>query len=127
MMDVGWSELLLVAVVAIFAIGPQQLPEMMYKAGRFVRRLQYIRYNMSRQMEDYLQMGDLRDLNDTAPLHDTKNDAKNAVPPPRTGVSEYTPDDEAEADADLPDIMALRADAPESHKSDNDKPETKAE
>lgn len=100
MMDFGWSELLLVIIVAIFAIGPKQLPDMMFRIGRLVRRMQYMRYNMTRQMEDYLQMGDIRDLQNSAP-----------ITPGKTVIGPYAPDehgrDEAEADSDLPDMDAL--------------------
>lgn len=101
MMDFGWSELLLVFIVAIFAIGPEQMPELMYKAGRLVRRLQYIRFAITRQMEDYLQVGDLHDLRSTAPL---SPEITREVPNTQTGP--LTPDDEAIADS-ASDMEAL--------------------
>ena len=97
-MDFGFSELLLVLCVAIFAIGPKQLPEVMYTIGRWVRRLQYIRYNMSHQVDTYLQATDLHDLKYTAPITPS-------YAPARKGVGPYTPDDdladEAAADAEV--------------------------
>lgn len=85
-MDFGFSELLLVICVALFAIGPKQLPSVLYTIGRWVRRLQYIRYNMSQQVDTYLQATDLHDFQQTAP-----------ITPARTSIGPYTPDD------DLPD------------------------
>lgn len=93
MMDFGWSELLLIVIVAVFAVGPKQLPEVLYKAGRLVRRLQYLRYNMTQHMEEYLHAGDLKDLRDTAPIH-----------PSRTVVTPYGPDPEKDEDEGIVDI-----------------------
>lgn len=38
MFDIGFSELVLIAVVALVAIGPEDLPEMLFKLGRAVRQ-----------------------------------------------------------------------------------------
>ncbi|MES2728639.1 MAG: hypothetical protein V4621_00890 [Pseudomonadota bacterium] len=103
MMDFGFSELLLVICVALFAIGPKQLPDVLYTVGRWVRRLQYIRYNMTQHVDTFLQATDLHDLQRTAP-----------ITPSRTRIGPYTPDDddtdEAAADADI--ITANLPDAP---------------
>ena len=39
MMDVGWGELLLLAVVALLIFGPDKLPKAAADAGRMVRKL----------------------------------------------------------------------------------------
>ncbi len=62
MFDIGWSELFLIAVVAVLAIGPQQLPEVMVMLGRIVRRLHYVRYAFSQQFEDFMREADLADI-----------------------------------------------------------------
>ncbi|MFZ4762149.1 MAG: Sec-independent protein translocase subunit TatA/TatB [Alphaproteobacteria bacterium] len=54
MFDVAWSELLLIAVVALFAIGPKELPDAMRKMAvlwaRLQRVLRYARY----QVDDFV-------------------------------------------------------------------------
>lgn len=62
MFDIGWSELLLVAVVAVLVIGPDELPAIMRMLGRVVRRLQYVRYAFSQQFEDFMKENDLADI-----------------------------------------------------------------
>lgn len=62
MLDFSWSELLLVAVVAILAIGPKQLPEVMHGLGRIVRRLQYMRFALSKQFDDFMEQSDLNEM-----------------------------------------------------------------
>lgn len=62
MFDLAWSELLVVAVIAVLAIGPKELPTVMRTIGRFVRRIQYMKYAMSQQFEDFMQQQDLNEL-----------------------------------------------------------------
>jgi len=38
MFDVGWSELLVIAVVAIIVVGPKDLPKMLRTAGKWARQ-----------------------------------------------------------------------------------------
>ncbi len=59
MFDFGWTELLIIAVVAVFVIGPQELPAIMRAIGRVMRRVQYIRYAFSQQFEDFMREADL--------------------------------------------------------------------
>ena len=36
MLDVGWQELLVIAVVAIIVVGPRELPQLMRTVGRWM-------------------------------------------------------------------------------------------
>ena len=38
MLDIGWSELLLIGVVALIVIGPKDLPHMFHALGRITAR-----------------------------------------------------------------------------------------
>lgn len=64
MLDFSWSEFLVVIVVAVIAVGPKQLPEVLHGLGRMVRRLQYMKYAMTRQFDDFMDQSDLRELRD---------------------------------------------------------------
>ncbi len=64
MLDFSWSEFLVVIVVAVLAVGPKQLPEVLHGLGRLVRRLQYMKYAMSRQFDDFMEQSDLKELRD---------------------------------------------------------------
>jgi sec-independent protein translocase protein TatB len=64
MLDFAWSELLVVIIVAVIVIGPKQLPEVLYGFGRIVRRLQYLKFAMSKQFEDFMHQADLQEIRD---------------------------------------------------------------
>jgi sec-independent protein translocase protein TatB len=58
----SWAEIFLTAAVALIVIGPKDIPKVMYQIGRVARRLQYVRFAMSQQFEDFLKEHDLDDL-----------------------------------------------------------------
>lgn len=64
MLDFSWSELLIVLLVAILAIGPKQIPDVLYGLGRIVRRMQYMRFALTRQFDDFMEQSDLRQMQD---------------------------------------------------------------
>lgn len=62
MLDVGWSETLLILVIAVFVFGPEDIPKVMVTLGRVFRRFQYIKYALSQQFDDLMREADLDDL-----------------------------------------------------------------
>lgn len=62
MFGIGWSELLVIMVIAVMVIGPKDIPKAMYQVGRFTRRLQYVKFAMSQQFDDILRAGDIEEL-----------------------------------------------------------------
>lgn len=63
MLDFSWSEFLVVLIVAVLAVGPKQLPGLLYGLGRIVRRLQYMRFAVSRQFDEFMEETELQDIN----------------------------------------------------------------
>lgn len=66
MLDFSWSELLVIVIVALVVIGPKDIPHIMHTLGRFVRRLQYVRFAMSQQFDDFMKDNDLEDIRKAA-------------------------------------------------------------
>lgn len=62
MFGIGWSELMVIMVIAVLVIGPKDIPKAMYQIGRFARRLQYMKFAMSQQFDDILRAGDIEEL-----------------------------------------------------------------
>lgn len=52
MFDIGWSELLLIAIVALIVVGPRDLPGMFRTLGRFTAKARSMAREFSRAMED---------------------------------------------------------------------------
>lgn len=78
MLDISWAELLVVAVVAVFVFGPQDIPKIMYGLGRVMRRVQYIRFALSKQFDDFMAENDLEDLRRGVNFEAPETDEKKA-------------------------------------------------
>lgn len=61
MFDFGLAELLLVAIVAILVIGPKELPVVMMQIGRLFKRLNYLRFALSNQFDEFMKDAGLDD------------------------------------------------------------------
>lgn len=88
MFDFGFAELLLIIVLIVLVMGPKEIPVVMRQLGRIVRRLQYVRFAVSQQFEDFMRTHDL-DINNQVNFE--------------AGASKEDPllFDEAEADEDM--------------------------
>ncbi len=62
MLDFGWAELLIIAAVAVFVVGPKDIPSIMLGLGRLVKRVQYIRFAISKQVDDIVNAADVDEL-----------------------------------------------------------------
>ena len=69
MFDVGFSELVLIAVVAMIVIGPERLPKVARTAGALLGRMQRYVNNVKSEVEREMQFEDLKKLHQ-------KNNAK---------------------------------------------------
>ncbi len=99
MMDVGWTEILLILAIAVFVIGPQDIPKVMYTIGRLFRRFQYVRFAISQQFDDILKAGDIEELRRGVNFETRKTDEKAAdevtpLPPETLPVEEPVKKDE---------------------------------
>ena len=67
MPQIGWSELLVIVVIAILVIGPKELPIIMKKVGSWIRSIK----NYTSQFQNSLE--EISDLNiDDENIQDTK-------------------------------------------------------
>lgn len=71
MLDVGWSELLLIGIVALIVIGPEDLPRMFRALGRITARARQMAREFSMAMEDAARTSGLDDAAGT--LRDVKS------------------------------------------------------
>jgi sec-independent protein translocase protein TatB len=60
--DIGWAELLLIGVVALIVIGPDDLPGMFRQLGRFTAKLRQMSREFSRAMEQAAKDSGVKDV-----------------------------------------------------------------
>ncbi len=69
MFDIGWTELLVVATVAILVVGPKDLPRMLRSFGRTMGQVRRMSNDFKRQFDDAL-----REAERQSGLDETKKD-----------------------------------------------------
>ena len=78
MFDIGWTELMLIGVVALIVIGPKDLPEMFRTLGRFTAKLRSMSRDFSRAMEQAAK---------DSGVNDVAKDIRNVASPSSLGLN----------------------------------------
>jgi sec-independent protein translocase protein TatB len=90
MFDIGWSELLVVAVVVIVVVGPKELPAMLRTFGRTMGYMRRAANDFKRQFEDAIREAereagleearkDLQSIAQMDPVRDAQKEIDDAV------------------------------------------------
>jgi sec-independent protein translocase protein TatB len=96
--DIGWSELVVIGVVALIAIGPKELPTVLRTLGQYMGKIKRMSSEFQSQFQEALREAELSDLKQHA------QDIQSTV----TDFTKYDPMANAEKD------MAHAFGAPES-------------
>lgn len=62
MFDIGWSELMLIGVVALVVIGPKDLPKAIYGVGRWVRKARVMAREFQGHIDEVMREAEMDDL-----------------------------------------------------------------
>jgi sec-independent protein translocase protein TatB len=118
MFDIGWSELVVIAIVALIAIGPKELPGVLRTVGNYMGKIRRMAAEFQGQFHEAMREAEMADLKkqvdemaDTAkgfanidPLADVRKDvesfaadplATHVAPPPEPAPSEPQPSETA--------------------------------
>ena len=83
MFSLGFPELIIIALLALFVLDSKDLPKMMYGLGKFLKRLSYIRYAFSKQFEDFMNEQEFKEMKENAAKRDgepIENDTETEAP-----------------------------------------------
>jgi sec-independent protein translocase protein TatB len=62
MFDIGWSELLLIGVVALVVIGPKELPGVLRTLGQWMRKVRGMAADFQNQFQEAMREAEMDDL-----------------------------------------------------------------
>jgi len=62
MFDIGWSELLVIAVVALMVIGPKELPAVLRTIGQWTTKIRRMAAEFQGQFQEALREAEMADL-----------------------------------------------------------------
>lgn len=66
MLDVGWTEILVIAIVLIVVVGPKDLPHMLRQFGRTTAKMRAMAGDFRKQFDEALKEAELDDVRDLA-------------------------------------------------------------
>jgi sec-independent protein translocase protein TatB len=122
MFDIGWSELLVIAVVAIVVVGPKELPKLMRSFGFYAGKLRRAAADFRHQFDEAMREAELeevkqaiesvrtetRALDDKAPLGRPLMVEGPKTPKPEAKPAAKTPRKRAAAKAKTPAKAAAK-------------------
>jgi sec-independent protein translocase protein TatB len=62
MFDIGWSELVVIAVVALIAIGPKELPAVLRTVGQYMGKIRRMASEFQGQFQDAMREAEMADM-----------------------------------------------------------------
>lgn len=119
----AWSEMLVIACVAIIVVGPKDLPGMLRQFGKTIGRMKRMASDFQNQFNDALREADLDDVKDIAstksftPLEDAKKSMEDFAQTMKNPVKAITGDDDKDEKP---------SETPPKKRSSDVKPATKA-
>ncbi|GLK71253.1 Sec-independent protein translocase protein TatB [Ancylobacter dichloromethanicus] len=90
MLDIGWTELLVIGVVALVVIGPNELPRVLRTVGQSVRKLRRMAGEFQGQFNEALREAELSDLKDS--VSGLKNDLAGMASDARNTIAKAIPE-----------------------------------
>lgn len=92
MLDIGWSELLVIGVVALIVVGPKDLPMMFRTLGRFTAKARSMGREFQRAMDDAARESGVTDsMKDLKGLTSKKGLGLDALESAATKFEKWTP------------------------------------
>lgn len=83
--DIGWSELLLISVVALIVVGPKDLPVLLRAIGRYVGIVRNHAQEFRNQFEQAMRESELENLKDE--MTELRDDVRSSLDDARTSIS----------------------------------------
>lgn len=103
MFDIGWTELLVLAVVAILIVGPKDLPRMLYAIGQAAGKMRRQADEFRRQFNESMReagmdevRNDMKKMSDLNPANQIRNEIESTfTDSPKTGSGQKPAGSEA--------------------------------
>lgn len=108
MFDIGWTELLVIGIVALIVIGPRDLPGMFHTMGRFMAKARKMAREFSNAMEDAAKEAGVDDVaKDFKDMTSVKNLGLDKVKEAATRFENWEPMDSVKKTPKGPETQAL--------------------
>ena len=109
MFDIGYSELLLIAIVTLLVVGPKELPNLLRTVGKWTGKARSMARHFRSGFDAMVREAEIEEMNKQWAAH---NQTIMASTPDLTDLPEPERDSDLEAIADLPPPVPAAEDAP---------------
>ena len=99
MFDIGWSELVVIGVVALIAIGPKELPGVLRSVGQWVTKIRSMASEFQGQFQEAMREAEMADLKKE--VDNITGNLNTPFDPAKAIDSNWTPDTPAAASTDI--------------------------
>ncbi len=86
MLDIGWAELFVMAVIALLVVGPKELPAMLRTIGKFIAMIKRQAQDFRNQFDDAIKDTEFEQVKNE--LQDLKSEATSTIRDVRDGIDE---------------------------------------
>lgn len=97
MFDIAWSEMALIAAIALIVIGPKELPRVLRQVGIWTRKLRLLAGEFQRNLDDMVREAELddvrRDIEKVSRI-DLDREVDNLIDPTGEAKKAFTLDDD---------------------------------
>ena len=70
MFDIGWTEILILATVSLFVIGPKEIPKFLGYIGKMIAKVKGVTRELQETVDDAIQNSELEDIRKEISLTD---------------------------------------------------------
>ena len=132
MFDIGWTEMALVAVVALFVVGPKELPHLLYKLAGYWKKVRGMAREFQSGIDDIIREAELDDLRKQVnSSHSNPTDfLENKISSPKSDGKKAESKPKAEKPAEKADTPAAKpattTGTPADDSKKKDQPESQA-
>ena len=94
MFDIGWTELLIIAIIAIVVVGPRELPGMLRTFGRYASQLRRMAGDFQSQFNDALREAELDEVKkslESVQKINPVNQIKDSINPLKQAIEDSVP------------------------------------
>lgn len=115
MFDIGWTELMVIGIVALIVIGPKDLPEMFRTLGRFTAKAKGMAREFSRAMESAADEAGVKDVaKDLRNVTSAKSMGLDALKEATSKFEAWDPMKSSNVKTPKPDPSAPKVEAPKA-------------
>ena len=115
MLDIGWAEMLVVAVLVIIVVGPKDLPRVLRATGRWIGKARAMAREFQNSLDEIVRESELDEIKrsvEAATQVDFKKELETTIDPSGTiaGAFDHDPRDaEALPASEVPDLSEAAA------------------